>query len=136
MWFPFLARRIFVTFLFKIILLFHNKINVILNVTFLCVRSRYLPLRVQAHVAYVPDKKVLGLSKVARIVEIYSRRLQIQVRIIIFELEFFHLIFFRSVLQRTSPQRLWTPLSREALQWWSSLGMAAYWFLYSFYYNL
>ena len=30
------------------------------------------------HVAYVPDKKVAGLSKLARTVEVFSRRLQIQ----------------------------------------------------------
>ncbi|XP_063932502.1 GTP cyclohydrolase 1 2-like isoform X2 [Zophobas morio] len=40
-----------------------------------------VPFFGKAHVAYVPDKKVLGLSKVARIVEIYSRRLQIQERL-------------------------------------------------------
>lgn len=37
-----------------------------------------LPFIGQAHVAYIPQGKVLGLSKIARIVDIYSRRLQIQ----------------------------------------------------------
>jgi len=32
----------------------------------------------QAHIAYLPDGKVLGLSKMARIVDMYARRLQIQ----------------------------------------------------------
>ena len=32
----------------------------------------------KAHVAYIPTGKVLGLSKVARIVDMYARRLQIQ----------------------------------------------------------
>lgn len=37
-----------------------------------------LPIIGHAHVAYLPDGKVLGLSKVARIVDLYARRLQIQ----------------------------------------------------------
>ncbi len=37
-----------------------------------------LPFIGRAHVAYLPNKKVLGLSKIARIVDMYARRLQIQ----------------------------------------------------------
>jgi GTP cyclohydrolase I len=37
-----------------------------------------LPFTGRAHVAYIPNGKVIGLSKVARIVDIYARRLQIQ----------------------------------------------------------
>ncbi len=37
-----------------------------------------LPFIGRAHVAYLPSGKVLGLSKVARIVDMYARRLQIQ----------------------------------------------------------
>ncbi len=36
------------------------------------------PILGRAHVAYMPDKRVVGISKLARIVEAYSRRLQIQ----------------------------------------------------------
>ena len=41
----------------------------------------FLPFVGKAHVAYVPKDKVVGISKLARIVEIYARRLQIQERI-------------------------------------------------------
>lgn len=37
-----------------------------------------LPFHGVAHVGYLPDGKVIGLSKVARIIDMYARRLQIQ----------------------------------------------------------
>ncbi|MEE9139361.1 MAG: GTP cyclohydrolase I FolE [Alphaproteobacteria bacterium] len=36
------------------------------------------PIIGKAHVAYLPDKRVVGISKLARVVEVYTRRLQIQ----------------------------------------------------------
>lgn len=40
-----------------------------------------IPFLGTAHVAYLPDKKVIGLSKLARLVDIFARRLQIQERL-------------------------------------------------------
>ena len=41
------------------------------------------PIIGAAHVAYIPDKKIVGLSKLARTVEVFSKRLQTQERLTI-----------------------------------------------------
>jgi GTP cyclohydrolase IA len=40
-----------------------------------------LPFCGEAHIAYMPDKKIVGLSKLARLLDVFARRLQLQERL-------------------------------------------------------
>lgn len=56
-----------------------NEIILVKNIEFFSVCEHHiLPFIGECHVAYIPNGKVLGLSKIARIVDLYARRLQIQ----------------------------------------------------------
>ena len=57
----------------------NNEMVLIKNIEFysLC-EHHLLPIIGRAHVAYIPNGKVVGLSKIPRMVDIFARRLQIQ----------------------------------------------------------
>ena len=60
----------------------YDEIVVLKNIPFYSVCEHHMmPFIGKAHIAYLPDGKVLGLSKLARILDCFARRLQVQERL-------------------------------------------------------
>jgi len=60
----------------------HDEIILLKNIPLYSICEHHLlPFIGKAHVAYIPDKRITGLSKIARVVEIFSKRLQVQERL-------------------------------------------------------
>lgn len=83
-----------------------NEIVLVKNITFYSICEHHLmPFYGKAHIAYLPDGKVVGLSKLARTVEVYARRPQIQEQMTIQIVE--------AVMEHLKPQGVMVLLEAE-----------------------
>ena len=83
-----------------------NEIVMVKDITFYSICEHHLmPFYGRAHIAYLPDGKVVGLSKLARTVEVYARRPQIQEQMTIQIVE--------AVMEHLKPQGVMVLLEAE-----------------------
>ena len=60
----------------------YNEMVIVRNIDFYSMCEHHmLPFFGKCHVAYLPDRRVIGLSKIPRVVDVFARRLQVQERL-------------------------------------------------------